>query len=349
MKDIRISPYKEVQISHRIYHFASKNELLFGCCSEYGIVTILDRDFNIRNVFNCAEIIKWNRGAIEVFGFHTFEDVFYIGGEEEYRIYHLNGKLLCSIPERVDAVHYSKERNLAWIVKRLSRIEKEVCLIVDNIEVDRIRIKDELVKSAVEFYTLPEINKVCMMFIAGENGMMTYFLSNVDNKIVCNHLENLDDISSFEFSEDKKKFISVEPYGLDCITTYLYPSLIKIDDFELTEEQLENENKQLGFNCFFIDDKYAMAEIGENLYYVLNTESMELTGRFIVAGHEPKPVSYYWPRLTDDNDETTNLSYFHKTSKYLIAPYKNNPTDESDNSFTVLLLEDIKKEMTNTL
>lgn len=349
MKDITILPHKTVTLSHRVYFLRSKGDNLFGCCSREGIVTLLDASFNIKNVFDCSEVIKKEKGSITVFELHSVDDVFCIGSEDEYRIYDLSGKLLCSIQERVDGVHYTEGSNVAWIVKRIDSESKEVCLIIDNIKQDSIVVEDHLYESAVEFYPLPEPGKICMMFLAGQDGMMSYFLTNDNGKIVYERIDDLEEIAGMSFSDDNSKFLSVSPYDLDRITCYAYPSLDIVNEYELDEEQMEDEEIQLGFNSLFIDSRYAIAEIGENLYYVLDTDKMKVKARFVITGHEPKPVSFYWPTLKGDDGETTNLSFFYKTRNYLISPFKGLPADSDDNSLIVLRINDIKEQLRSTL
>ncbi|MDU1889200.1 MAG: hypothetical protein E6767_00800 [Dysgonomonas sp.] len=250
MEDIENYLYKTVNVSHPIYHFASKGDVHFGCCSEYGIVTILDENFNIRNVVNCADTIKWGRGIINVFGFHSCADVFYIGGEEEYRIYDLNGKLLCSVPEKVDAVHYSKQRNKAWVVKRINSAEKEVCLIVDDAQSDSIRIEDELIDSIVELHPSLGANKISMKLTTNKDRYSTYILSDQGGEIIIQDRNSLD-------MED----------------------------------------------CFIVEAKYLKSE--------------------------------------REGNEGIGSPYLHKTPKYLITTFKENSTDESDNSLIVLELNNI--------
>lgn len=348
MKDILFTPYKSVELSHRVYFLRSKGDNLFGCCSREGIVTLLDADFNIQNILDCSEVIKKKKGSIEVFCLHQYEDVFCIASEDEFRVYDFSGKIVCSVSEKVEGAYSSPLNNVAWTVKYVDNEHKKICLIIDNIEVDSIIIEDELFKSAVEFSSLPEPDKVCMMFLAGQDGMMTYFLRNDNGKILCEQKDNLADIAGISFSDDNSKFLSVSAYDLDRIIRYSYPEIEILNEYELDEEQMESEECQLGYGSFFIDNKYAVAEIGENLYYILNTESMKIEARFVVEGHEPKPIPYYWPTLKDDEGETTNLSYFYKTRDYLIAPYKM-PSAESDNSLVVLKMSDVRQQIKNIL
>lgn len=349
MKDIFISPFRTVNISHRVYYFRAKGDDLFGCCSRNGIVTLLDADFNIQRVYDCSEVIKKEKGSVEVFNLHYFEDAFCIGSDDEFRIYDLSGKILCSVSEKVEGAYSSPYGNVTWVVKYVDNEHKKICLIIDNVEVDTIILEDKLFKSAVEFSSLPEPNKVCMMFLAGQDGMMTYFLTNDFGKIICEQKDNLEDIAGMSFSDDNSKFLSVSAYDLDRIIRYSYPDMEILNEYELDEEQMEEAECQLGYGSFFIDNKYAVAEIGENLYYILNTDNMEIEGRLIVEGHEPKPIPYYWPTLKDDEGNTTDLSYFHKTKNYLISPFKAAPTDKEDNSLVVLRISDIKEQIKKIL
>ncbi|NDV94135.1 hypothetical protein D0T84_04275 [Dysgonomonas sp. 521] len=348
MKDIQVSPYKTVKLSHRIYFFRSRGDL-YASCSRNGIVTLMDADFNIKNVIDCSEVLKKKEDSIEVFTLHGFEDVFCIGGEYEFRVYDFSGKIVCSISEKVEAAYASESNNVAWTAKYVDNEHKKICLVVDNIETDSIILEDELFKSAVEFSALPQPDMVCMMFLAGQDGMMTYFLTNNDGKIICRRKEDLEDIAGMGFSDDNSKFLSVSAYNLDRISCYSYPSLELLREYELDEEQIEDEECQLGYGSFFIDNRYAVAEIGENLYYILDTDKMEVEASLIVEGHEPKPVPYYWPTLKNDEGETTNLSYFHKTKDYLISPFKAVPTDVDDNSLMVLRISDINEQIKKIL
>jgi len=308
----------------------------------------LDADFNVKSVLDCSDVIKKKKGSIDVFCFHQFEDVFCLSSEDEFRVYDFSGKIVCSVSEKVEGAYSSPYSNVAWTVKFVDNEHKKICLIIDNAEADSIILEDDLYKSAVEFSPLPEQNKVCMMLLAGQDGMSTYFLTNDNGKIICEQKEDLEDSAGLGFSDDNSKFLSVSAYDLDRIICFSYPSLEELREYELSEEQMEEEETQLGYNCFFLDNKYAVAEIGENLYHILNTDSMEVEGRFIVEGHEPKPVPYYWPTLKDDEGETTNLSYFHKTKTYLIAPYQL-PSDKEDKSLVILKLSNIKEQIKTVL
>ena len=347
MKDILVTPFKTINISHSVYFFRARGEELYAFCSRTGIVTLLDTYFNIKNVFDCSEVIKKDKGGIEVFNLHFFEDAFCIGSEDEFRICDLSGKVLCSISEKIEGTYSSPYSNVTWIVKYIDNEHKKICLVIDNIEIDNIILEDELFKSAVEFTSLPETDKVCMMFLAGQDGMMTYFLTNNNGKIICEKKDDLDDVAGISFSDDNSKFLSVSAYNLDRISCYSYPAVEVLNEYESDEEQIEE--CQLGYGSFFIDNKYAVAEIGENLYYILNTDSMKIESRLVVKGHEPKPISYYWPTLKDDIGETTDLSYFYKTGNYLISPFKSVPADEEGNSLVVLKISDIKEQIKKTL
>jgi len=348
MKYITITPVKTVNLSHRAYYFRNRRDEFFASCSREGIVTLIDTDFNIKNVFNCSETIKRHDDCIHIFALHPFINIFCIGSEDEYRIYDFSGKPICSIQERIESVYYSEVENLAWMVKRISSKEKEICLIIDDLQRDSIVIEDEMDESHVEFSPLPESNKICMIFMAGQNGMMTYFLTNENNKIKSRYIGELDEGALLDFNEDKNKFITVDPYGLDKMTIYSYPSLDVSAEFLLPERCEENECV-FGYSSLYIDNKYAITEIGEDLYYILDTENMEISARFVVEGHEPKPIVEYCPKLNDEKGETTNLSHIYKSYKYLIAPFKAMPTDKYDNSLVVLRRNDVKEKIKEIL
>lgn len=344
MEDITITPFKTIELSQRVYHFSSRNDKFYATCSRNGIVTLLDADFNIMRVLDCSDTIKEDGDGIQIFTLHPFTDVFCIGSSDEYRIYDYSGMLFCAMQEKTEAVHYCPEKNLAWIVKRVDSETKKVCLVIDDLQRDCLRIEDKLYQSAVEFRTLPESDKVCMILMAGQDGMMTYILANENGKIICEQVERLDDDALLDFSEDNTKFLSVDPYGLDKISVFSYPSLEISGKFLLPEKYKENECL-FGFNNLFLDSRYAINEIGENLYYILDTQKMQLLGRFVVKGHEPKPIVEYWPRLKDDEGQTTNLSCIYKTRNYLISPFKATPTDAEDNSLVIIKIQDIKDKI----
>lgn len=340
MKDVIIHPYKKVDLSHRIYLFSSRNDNLFASCSRNGKVTVLDSDFNITNIFDCSEVIKDENNSITLFGLHPRENVFYIGSKDEYRIYNLTGNLLCSIQENIEAVYYAKEKNLIWMVKFINSYKKEISLIIDDKQHDSIIVEDELYESGIHFQTLPDEDKICIMFLAGQDGMMTYFFTNNNGKIVSEVMKNFEEEIISDFSSDGKVFLSLDPYRLDKIGKYSYPDLILEKEFILPEEYEEQE-RQLGYNLFYLDNKYAIIEVGENLFYIFDTDKMEIISRFIVEGHEPKPVPYYWPTLTDDEGETTNLAQLFKTANYIISSYKKEPTDKEACSLVILKKKDI--------
>ena len=340
MKDVIIKPLKSIDLTHRVYFFSSRRDDVYASCSRNGKVTILNKNFDIVNTFDCSETIKGEGNSITVFGLHSQIDLFYIGSEDEYRVYNLEGKLLCSVLGHIQAVHFNKNKNLAWVAKYIDSGKKEICLIIDDAQQDSIIIEDELYDSAVNFQFLPEQNKICMLLLAGQDGMATYFLTNNNGKIEYEILDIFEEESIMDFSPDNSSFLALDVYGLDKITRCSYPYIRLEKEFILPEEYEEKEC-QLGYNLFYLDDKYAIVEIGENLYYILDADKMEIVGRFIVEGHEPKPISYYWPRLKGDEGETTNLFQLFKTSDYIISSYKKTPDDKEACSLLRIKIEDI--------
>ncbi|MDR2955761.1 MAG: hypothetical protein LBV43_11835 [Prevotella sp.] len=340
MKETSVTPFKTVNLSHRIYHFASRDDKFYAACSRDGIVTLLSSDFSIERVFNCSDVIKKKGDGIRIFILHPYVDIFCIGSEDEYRIYTYQGNLVCSMLERIEAIYHNPDTNLIWKVRQINDARKEISLIINDLLQDKIEIEDELYQSAVEFSLLPESNMICMTLLAGQDGMMTYLLTNDNGKIEIQHIEKLDENAILDFSDDKAKFLALDPDSLDKISMYSYPALTVSGELLLPEEEKESDH-QFGFNDYFIDNTYALIEMGENLFYILNTEKMKIEGKLIVEGHEPKSISYYWPRLKDDDGETTNLAQFFKTPAYLIASFKASPNDNEDNSIVVVRRSDI--------
>lgn len=349
MKDIIITPFKTINLSHKVYNFRNRSDKYYAACSEKGIVTLLNEEFNVIKVFDCSETIKKEKGRIKFFELHPCTDVFCIGSEDEYRIYDYSGKPLCAIQERIEAIYLCEDHKVIWFVKEISREQKEICLIIDNLKTDSLIIEDEMMQSAVEFTTLPEKEKVCMTLIAGQDGMATYFLTHHNGKIIIEYIKELEENTLLDFSDNETEFLSVDPYELDKLSIYNYPELELDRQYQLPEKKEDEDRPYFGYSNFFIKDEFVITEIGENLFYILDTEKMKIAARFIVAGHEPKPVVEYWPSLKDDRGETTDLSCFYKTSDYMIAPFKAVPTDKTDNSLVVIRLNDIKEKIKEIL
>jgi len=350
MKKIVVSPFKSVKLSHRIFYFSNRDNNYFGCCSPDGYVTLLDYDFNIIKVVDCTETIKQKGKSILFFELHSISDIFYIGSEDECRVYDFDGKILATLHENLEAVHFVEGKDWLWYVKRIDSGHIEVFLRKDGAHVASIVLKDEIGDSTSMFEPLPEFVRISLTLAGGQDGMMVYFLTYYAGEIICQTVDMLDDSAYLSFNSNKDKFITMNPYGQDTITcySYTYSALNVINSYTIPEEEIEEDNI-VGYTTLYLDDKYALVEIGENIYKILDTEVMEIVADFIVEGHEPKPISYYYPTLKDEEGKITDLAQFFQVSHTLLASYRATPQDKDVDSLLMIKQSEIEDKLKEAL
>lgn len=350
MKKIEVSPFKSVELSHRIFYLSSRGSTSLGCCSLDGHVTLLDQDLNITRVIDCSETIKQADHKILFFKLHSVNDIFYIGTKDECRIYDYEGKILATLNENLEAVHFVEGKDWLWYVKRIDSDHIEVALRKDGAFIAGITLKDEIGDSKIVFDSLPEYVRVSLTLSGGEYGMMVYFLTYYAGEILFEVMDLLDESACLRFNTNKTKFIAMNPYGQDSITcySYTYSSLEVLNSYNVSDEDINGDNL-IGSSAFFLDDRYALAEVGENIYKILDTESMKIVADFIVKGHEPKPIGYYWPRLKESKGETTDLAQFFQISHTFLASYRAKPEDKEVNSLLMIKQSDIQDKIKEVL
>jgi len=257
--------------------------------------------------------------------------------QKELIAWHAEGKMVVqtvgghTIFERrggYETVYFSGGTDFLWTIET----ENPDMALVSVLKVDTgatvasLEIVDEYDASAFSLHPGANNNHLVLYMAAGQDGQSTFFLSLENDTLTLSNLEEKDTHYAV-FNPSKTSYILG---GDDKLNVYGYPACNLTstigcnNDFGIVDDY-----------GFVMDDLVAMA--GEKSPCLLNIKTHQIQ-ELVIPGHEPKPISFYYPALNSYDELTTDIEGLDVFGNFLIFHCRNHQHISSDRN-AVLIIE----------
>lgn len=133
---------------------------------------------------------------------------------------------------------------------------------------------------------------------AGQDGQEVLWIDQSHSGL-CHTRSELKDVTPPICSKDGGEFLVVEETGR-------LSRHSRFPEKEIVGAQ-PDENLEVDFFVDYLSSEVALAKSISDRLFLVRLSDMTVADEVSVRGHEPKPVSHYYPRLKDDSDLCTDL------------------------------------------
>ncbi len=196
-----------------------------------------------------------------------------------------DGKFLwCSSPISTDEIEVQLRETEEWSV-----VAKTV-------------IEDPFGQSSTSFHCAN--NDVTALWVAaGQDGQQVFWMAKDADWCGATVEPCLRDTVPPAFSPGGGEFLVIGDEGV--LRRYEFPSRALVG----TCESPDGESDVFADHVHYLDDRRALATTFNSRVFLVDVPNMRILDEIALAGHEPRPIEYYYPRLRGDTQLCTDISY----------------------------------------
>ena len=163
---------------------------------------------------------------------------------------------------------------------------------------------------------------MALWLAAGQDGQQIYWLNRSQDGIMCREEPDLEDTTPPVFSPSGDEFLTLSAGSLQ---RYTYPPGELLGSCSSPWEEAE-----FGSFCYLPDER-VLAGTSEGCLFILDVpgegpmdDTIDETDlpEVIVEGHEPQPLSFYYPPLSDDSSLCTDITGFTRFGDVILAQFR---------------------------
>lgn len=299
-----IDDYIKIELSHRAYFNFRGAENVFLSSDKYGQMTIFNEKGIVLKNINLGvplESIAFspNHGLL---AYITDSDLFILDYEKNELVYTEKAKFKAA---------YFSQQNLCWVVEKIDRewVKIKVYAINTWELIQSVLLEDIYIDSEYIIDEWCDENTVLLWMAAGQDGQSTFLLSlkspsneiNIEKFSIENTIPPVWNTSKTELAftdETALTIVDISTKKIKNIITYPSDFLFAGSVFYLNEQEL--------------------VRVAENGVHLINTYRSSIK-EIIIKGHEPRPISYYYPTIKDDDSCIIDIDFIEQIGDYLIG------------------------------
>jgi hypothetical protein len=230
--------------------------------------------------------------------------------------------------------HFDHNEKYFWCIAALPDFNLEIQLRqIDTYSIiDKVAIEDPFGgDSSYSFYPTNRPNLLSLWGAAGQDGQQTFWVENINEKIICKEEFLFSDTTPPAFSQNGSEFLILDD---DSIDRYQYPSL-KMGSCEWLAD---NNDDAFGYHMGYLNENYALVGSNNGRAFLLDVKEMKIVEELIIEDHPPLPTSNYYPSLKDDN-LCTDLLFFECFDNNFVFVYRRDKdTGLKDWKYSLLII-----------
>lgn len=206
-----------------------------------------------------------------------------------------------------DCVFSADGANL-WVSAELSSgaIEVQRRTSTDWNVTERVTVEDPFGASSSMLFSTRSPDMFVLWLAAGQDGQCVYWIRRRANELVAEYEPIFVNTTPTEFSPDGCSLLVVDESG--ALRSHVFPNLA----LQWVLPAPGGEDDPFAESLSFLDASRALVATNEQRLYVIDVVSGKIVSEVFVDGHEPKPISTYYPRVNDDGTICTDLTHFRK-------------------------------------
>jgi hypothetical protein len=168
-------------------------------------------------------------------------------------------------------------------------------------------------------------NDIVLWMAAGQDGQCSFFVTLKNNKLEAIQLEYEDTLPPVFNGDGSEFFISDD----ESLTIFGYPNMKAKKSYSFPDSYRFTESS------FYINS-LNIALIGEDGFHLLETHQKKFKD-IIIQGHEPKPTSFYYPKLDDEDGElVTDFAFAQIFGDHILISCRNSQLTKERHSVLIL-------------
>jgi hypothetical protein len=209
------------------------------------------------------------------------------------------------IPDGFQDCFFDENGTQLWLVAHLGDEDVEVTLV--DIQswraTHKFVVPDPFQESSCSFHSTNVPGRISMWMAAGQNGQQVFWLNSVDDQVSCDQELKLENTTPPVFCSEGSHFLVSDECNQLCQYEFS------------TGRKLGASIKPVGADNWFaesvcwLDNGRAIAATNEGRVYLIDTNRMRIVEEVVIEGHEPQPVSEYYPGLKG-NELVTDILWF---------------------------------------